>query len=402
MTKVRILLFLLTLAVVGTVGSFIAFYARGYRFDTKLFKFQPNGILVIKSDPDGAQIFINGELKTATNASISIAPGTYDVSVQKEGYLTWQKRLEIKKEIVTEADAQLFRNVPSLSAITFSGVVSPLPSDDFTKIAYGVPFNNSSNGTKAGLWVMETVNLPLGFARDPRRITDGDLISASWQWSPDGREILLTTSKGIYLLDAGTFTPQNQNVNVASTVNDILAKWKEEEKQKLNAQLKPLPAELVDILERKTSAIVFSPDETKILYTASGSATIPDELIKVVPGASTQKQERTIQDGQTYVYDIKEDRNFVVDKGMNLILGNGNGANGTRRISWFPTSRQLVLAEEGKVIIMDLDGTNAQTVYSGSYVSPHAYPSLNKDRLLVLTNLGADSSDGNLYSLSVK
>ncbi len=381
MTKIRVFIFLLTIVVVGSLGTIISLYARGYRFDVKTFRFEPNGLFVVKSDPDGAQVFINTELKTATNATVPLPPDTYDVEIRKEGYLSWKKRLVIEKEIVTEANASLFKAVPSLSAVTFSGNINPVPTNDLAKIAYAVP--------KTGLWVIETVNLPLGFAKDPRQITDGDLTGASWEWSPNGREILLTTKTGIFLLDAGHFTPQNQRVNITSGKTEILAEWQKERKIKLAAQIRGLPEELVDILERKTDLIIFSPDETKILYTASSSADLADKLIKPLPGASTQKQERQIKTDKIYVYDIKEDRNFSV-------------SNSAATLRWFPTSQHLVLAEDGKITIMDYDGTNRQEVYSGSYISPHAFPTVNKERLLILTNLGADSVLPNLYSLSLK
>jgi len=66
MTKFRVLFFLSTIVIVGIVGIFVSYYARGYRLNLKTLKFQPNGILVIKSDPDGASVIINNELKTAT------------------------------------------------------------------------------------------------------------------------------------------------------------------------------------------------------------------------------------------------------------------------------------------------------------------------------------------------
>lgn len=403
MTRIRVFLFFVTIIVVGTLATFIGFYARGYRFDLQEFRFSPNGILIVKSFPDGAQLYLNGELKTATNANIRLSPGTYDVSVRKEGYMPWEKRLVIEKEVVTEAEAQLFRVVPSLSAVTFSGAVSPTPSEDLSKIAYMVPFDNANNGTRAGLWVMETVDLPLGFSRDPRRVTDGDLQNATWQWSPDGREILLTTNTGVYLLDAGTFTAQNQRVNVASRKAEILQRWEKEEDQRLVAKIRSLPEPFEDIFTRRVSAVVFSPDENRILYTASSSATLPPELIKPIPGASTQKQERDIKPSHTYVYNIKEDRNFVVDlDASNLTIKNDLTDGKERYMSWFPSSSHLVLAEKDRVIVMDMDGTNRQVVYSGSYLVPFAFPTLTVDRLLILTNLGANSSLPNLYSLSIK
>ena len=388
MTKLRLLIFLLTLIVVGTLGTFTVFYARGYRFNWQQFKFSPNGLFVAKSEPTGAQIFINGDLKTATDATVSLSPGTYDVTVRKDGYIAWEKRLQIEKEVVTVATINLFRIAPSLTAVTFDGALSPAASEDYSKIAFAVP-SKSPGDTKAGLWIVDTADLPLGFTRDPRRITDGDLSASTWEFSPDGRQILLTTASGVYLLDAGTFTPQNQRVNISSRKETTLASWGQERQTKLSAQIRNLPEQVADVLERKASRVLFSPDDTKILYTASGSATLGENLIKPLPGSSTQRQERTIEEGKTYVYDTKEDRNFlVVDTGATL--------------RWFPTSRHLVYPEEGKVTIMEYDGTNRQAVYTGSYTQPDAFPYVNTSKLLILTNLGAGISPSNLYSLSLK
>lgn len=386
------LLGLLTLFVVGILSLLVSLYARGYRFDRQTLRFKPSGLLVVKSDPSGAQVFVNRELSTATDTTISLAPGTYDVSIRKEGFHIWNKRLVIEKEVVTEAFASLFRVAPSLSSVTFSGAVSPVLSADGTRIAYATP-PSREDPEKGGLWIIETVNLPLGFARDPRRVTDGDLTAADWQFSPDGREILLSVGQSVFLLDSSTFTPQARRVNVAARKEIMLAEWEEERGTRLSSQIKILPDELVDILERKVSSIVFSPDETKILYTASGSATIRENLIKSLPGSSSQKEERDIKEGRTYIYDIKEDRNFLIDEGAVPEV--------TKRLSWFPTSKHLVLSEAGKITIIDYDGTNKQLVYSGSYVSPHAYPFGSTSRLLILTNLGADTTP-NLYSLTLK
>ncbi|KKU25051.1 MAG: Serine/threonine protein kinase [Candidatus Woesebacteria bacterium GW2011_GWD1_47_21] len=401
MTRLRVLLGLLTLLVVGLLGLFLSLYARGYRFDGQTFRFKPSGLLVVKSDPSGAQVFVNGELSTATDTTVSLAPGTYDVSIRKESFHPWNKRLVIEKEVVTEAIASLFRVAPSLSSVTFSGVVNPVISADGTRIAYATP-PSREDPEKGGLWAIETVNLPIGFARDPRRVTDGDLTAADWQFSPDGREILVSLGQSVFLLDASTFTPQARRVNVAARKEIILAGWEEERGTRLSSQIKILPDELVDILQRKVSSIVFSPDETKILYTASGSATIRENLIKPLPGSSSQKQERDIKEGHTYVYDIKEDRNFLIDEGAeSLLIDSKLVPELTRRLAWFPTSKHLVLSEAGKITIIDYDGTNRQLVYSGSYVSPHAYPFGSTSRLLILTSLGADTTP-NLYSLTLK
>lgn len=380
MTKLRVLIFLLTILVVGVAGTFASFYARGYRFNFKTLKFAPNGILVVKSEPDGASVYINGDLKTATNANIPLPPGIYDVEVKKEGFYNWYKRLTIEKEIVTQVTASLFKTVPALSPVTFSGASSPAASDDGGKIGFIDP---------EGLWAIDIVNLPLGFRRDPRRMADGNLQNSTFKFSPSGSEILLTTSQGIFLLQSNTFTPQAQRVNVTSKKASILTEWENEKKITDSAITRNLPEELSEIFLNKTSSLTASPDEQMILYTASNAASLQENLVPPLPGASTQKQERTIEEGKTYVYDIKEDRNFLITEG------------GTKPL-WLPTGRQLMLAEEGKVIIMDYDGTNRQEVYKGAYVFPFAYPFSNSSKILILTNLGSDSGTPNLYSLTIK
>lgn len=408
MQKIRVIIFIITIFVVTTGGYFASLYARGYRLNWETKKFSPSGLLIVKSNPEGSPVYVNGELMGATNSNLSLPPGNYDLEVKKEGYHTWSKRITIEKEVVTEIDAYLFKLAPSLSAMTLTETISPLPSPDFTKIAYIVPATTENvPAEKEGLWILETVNLPLGFANDPRRVTNGDLKDASIAWSPDGRQIILNLKTGSYLLDASSYTPQIERVNIASKLENVLKEWQEDRKKKFESQLRGLPEELTDILKNKTQKVLFSADESKILYLSDSEATLFNNLIKPVPGSSTQKQERNIKANSIYVYDIKEDRNFYIDsikedtktcpQSASVIQLSCNES-----LAWFRTSRHILYAQDGKISILDLDGTNKQEIYSGSYVSPLAFPSVSDDRIIILTNLGANSDSFNLYSLSIK
>ncbi len=395
--KIRLLIFLVSILIVTSVSVFVSYYARGFVFDIKTLRFLPNGLLVIKSEPDGASVYVDGALKTATNATVSLSPGVYDIEVKKDGYFNWYKRLTIDKEIVTSANVSLFKQVPSLSPATFSGATNPIISEDGTKIAYMVLPIPGVGDDKTGLWTLDTFSLPLGFSNEPKRITDGDLTNAVYSFSPDTRQIMLTTSNGIFVLDTGSFTPQNQRVNSTSKKDSILAGWQKEKSAKDTSLLRNLPSEVADVLTRKTSDFVFSPDQNFILYTASTSAALPDGLIPALPGASTQKQERILEPDHTYVYDIKEDRNFLVDDSPVTLANDSKPA-----LRWLPSSRHLILSEPNKITVMDYDGTNKQVVYSGIYASPFAFPFNNTTRLLILTNFGSGDSTPNLYTLTVK
>lgn len=380
MTKLRVFVLFSTLIIVGVVGYFVALIARGYQFDSVTYKFLANGILVAKSDPDGASILIDGNLKGATNTNLKLSPKQYDVEIKKNGYITWKKRLTIKKEEVTQITAHLFKTAPSFSLVTFDGAENPVVSADFSKIAY---INDE------GLWIMTVSSLPLGFANEPLKITDGILKDVSYSFSPNNRELMLETKEGVYMLNTNEFVSQKDLQLSLITKENILKSWKLEKNKKDESEFKLVPLEVANILKNNVSSFAFSPDETMVMYTASSSANIKDNLIEQLPGSSTQKQERDIKIGRTYIYDIKEDRNFIV---------NDNG----RSLYWLPTSRHLILPDDGKIVVMDYDGTNRQIVFSGDYIAPHAYPFVNANKLLILTNLGSPSSTPNLYSLSIK
>jgi len=408
MGKLRVLIFLMTMVIVGVGVYFASLYARGYRFNRETFDFSPSGLLVLKSNPEGAIIEIDGEIQGATNSNLTLPPGTYKVVVRKEGYQSWQKDLTVFKEVVTEADAHLFKTAPSLSAMTLNNVFNPLPSYDFTKIAYAVSDTEENiKSEKDGLWILETVNLPLGFAKDPRRITNGDFSQATFLFSPDGRQILVTNKLGSYLLDTSTYTPQSDWVAVTTRKDEILTDWKDEQEKRLASQLRGLPENLVDVLKNKSEHVFFSPDETKILYLVKEDASLPNDLIKPVPGSSTQKEERALKNGRVYVYDIKEDRNFYISSVDGetkdcKIQSSLIQLNCAKIVTWFPTSRHLVETDEEKVTVMDYDGLNRQSVYTGSFVAPYAFPSISDDRIIILTNLGSNSDNSNLYSVSIK
>ncbi|MCS7092147.1 MAG: PEGA domain-containing protein [Patescibacteria group bacterium] len=403
LNKIRFVISLITLVFVISTATVAFLYAKGFRISHESGKIIPSGLLVLKSVPDGAQIIIDGELKTATNATISLESKAYDVIVRKEGYFDWNKRLTIKEQEVTEATAYLFKTAPSLSAITFTGISKVFPSRDLTKIAYIIPPSSSPSQNKqtAGIWVMEMLNLPLGLSREPKRITDGNLENAIIEWSPDQSQVLVKLSSSAFLLDTNTFTPQEKRINIQPTINELYANWEKVKKDKNNSQLVKLPEEVKSILSKKSRDFIFSPDEKMVMYIASGSATIPNDLLKKLPGSSTQTETRELSDSKVYVYDLVEDKNFLIDDGS-AETDLGTLPNAKRRLSWFPTSRHIVIADINNISIIDYDGTNKQSVYSGAYTAPHAYPSVSTDRLIILTNLGASGSLPNLYSLSLR
>src|SRR5690348_12777929 len=89
--KRQIFISLLILLFLG-VGTVVAiFYGKGYSLDFTSGKgfLKGTGLLVATSVPDGAQVFINDHLTTATNNTINLPPGEYKVKIFKDGYFPW-------------------------------------------------------------------------------------------------------------------------------------------------------------------------------------------------------------------------------------------------------------------------------------------------------------------------
>lgn len=427
--RTQFFLFVFFSILAATAGLIL--YARGYKLDLDKKKLKPTGLLVTTSVPNGASVLIDGELITATNNTISLAPGQYQVEIRKDGFLSWKKNLKIEKEIVTKAEAYLFPTVPDLRPLTYTGVKNPLLSPDGAKILYSVPFSNNEELTvKAGLWILDLSEGPFGLvSREPRQILKSalkgrDFSQASYQWSPDSRQILLILKVGKkeenFLINPNQLTPDTQLVDVSAELPNIIKQWQKDTKDKEVTQLAKLPKELESILESSTVNLVWSPDETKILYTATSSATIAEGLTSKVLGASTQPQERDIKPDKIYTYDIKEDRNFLImetrntehetqktkEKEQNLeprTPASPVGGSNLEPLQWLPTSGHFVSVEPEKVIIMDYDGTNQQEVYKGFFEYPYVFPAPSANKLILLTRLTSDeTSPLNLYALSLR
>ena len=96
----RRILFYCAIALFVGVGYIVLIYAQGYQYSFSEQKFIRSGALYINVNTS-ASVLINGKLKASTSllgnsASVGgLLPATYTVSVQKEGWSVWQKKVTI-------------------------------------------------------------------------------------------------------------------------------------------------------------------------------------------------------------------------------------------------------------------------------------------------------------------
>jgi len=410
-----------TLCSILGVSAMVIAYGRGYRLDFTKNTVNPTGLISATSDPIGAQVYVDGKLKTATNNSFNVKPNWYTVTISKEGYISWQKRIRVQGEVVSRADAFLFPTNPSLSPLTMLGIKNPTLSPDGNRIAYIIPPDhlNGNDSKKAGLWVYELVEGPLGRNRDPIQLGINDTIfkltDAALLWSPDSTSIMTQNGMTTRLYQIGktdTFK------DITSTAGVLITEWNKERDIKEIQKLESFKQPIIDMATTSAHILAISPDETKILYEATASATIPQIIEPSLIGTNSTEENRTIQPGNIYVYDSKEDRNYFLLAKTELPPAKVTPAVGTRtkttptpdqqnnrtaNIHWFPTSKHLLLTLKDKIDIMEYDRTNWVTVYSGPFQDSFVAPWSNGSRIILLTNLNPTTSTlPNLYTVNLR
>ncbi len=395
------------------------------------------GLLSANSFPTGSQVFVNEKLISATDDTLYLDPGEYEIKISKEGYWPWKKTLLIEKGLVAQTNAILFPSTPSLTPLTFTGVENLLPSPDGNKIVYYTA--SASTQVKNGLYVLDFSDSFLPLQKSPRQISNElvgfDLTKANLIWSPDSSELLIEYKSKSFLLDVGKKNDLAYLTNIHTKVTALLSSWEEEMALKESQFLEEFPDEILQIASQSAKNIYLSPDKKRMLYTATQSAVLPEQVISPVPASNTQPQSRNLEPGGIYVYDRQEDRNFKIGnekvstysakiqlaKLNNLTATNSafvalqasnsaqtaaNFANYHNSLSintlqWYPDSKHLIFEDDNKISVIEYDATNKTTLYSGPFADKFLYPWPDGNKLLILASFSPDSPK-NLYAVEIR
>lgn len=397
----------------------VVLYGKGYRigFKQDIPKITKTGILVANSTPNGAQVFIDGHLTTATNNNTTLPPGVYDVKIQKEGYFPWEKKLKIEEEVVTTAEARLFPVAPVLASIATTAVQNPAVDPSGTKIAYQIA--SESSARKNGIYVLNmsanNISVPiLTLQSSSTQIADdtSDQFSkASIKWSPDGTQILAEIDSGLnsqttYLLRADRLNDTPQDVTaILQSVSDT---WNQQKTDKNRSLLTAVNAKMQKMINDKFTIIAWSPDENKILYQASASGDLPIIIEPRRIGINTLVEDRKLKLNEVYIYDTKEDVNvhLPVKLPETCKPESANSEDPFEKcklpVSWLPDSDHIVYVNDKKIVIMDDDGSNSIIVYAGPFVDTFAVPWPDTSKIVILTNFSNPDVSPTLYTIGLK
>lgn len=358
------------LSVVISLTYLISILARGYQPDfNDGFKFKATGLLSATSKPKSASVFINNVLYTATDDTINLSPGIYQVKIAKDGYLPWSKNVEIQKEMVVQTEATLFRSAPDFGPITQNGALNPTVNLDRNSLVFAVSEAGASKDN--GIYLIETYSSPLPLGKNSPKQIVGNLSSIDWSkfsftFSPNSKQILATspTKNAAYLLNletSGSKKPADVSNLLASINND----WQKQRNQILLSKLDRLPSKLRPLVATKSADILFSEDDSKALYLS--------------------------QKGSYHVYDLKKDINYPI-----------GSLNEIDNPFWLPNSNNLVYSNKFQQIkTVEYDGSNSLTIFAGNFSNNLILPWSDGSKIIIYTRPFPQAPE-NLYSVSIR
>lgn len=367
----RFIITIATLIVIVVTAGVAILLAKGYTISPQEKRIVGTGIISISSEPDSASVYVDGHLTTATNATISsLTPKVYSVKVIKEGFIPWEKQLEVKEGLVSEVKVTLFPAIPTIYPLTFTGVSNPVLSPDGSKLAYIVPAETQSGETnkKGGVWVWTLIgNQPIAFARsaEPHQIASSNLTDfskSSLRWSADSKQVLATVGKNNYLLESDRLN--NEPRDITAILQATLNSWEED-------------------IQAKNEARILATKDVGLKKIASGSAVVnwsPDEskmMVKKEPKSNLQ------------LYDLETNKEYSLPDARVHI--------------WLPDSRHIILVEEGTISIIDFDGINKAVIFAGNFEDNFVFPWPDSSRLVIISSFPTPTaSEPNLYGINLK
>lgn len=207
----RRLLYILIIVVFLGMGAASLQFATGHRFDLRSRQFVKVGAVYIKSYPSGASVLLNGKPtgKKTPARLLNIVPGEQTVTVVREGFASWEKKLAMPSgETVFIRDIVLFRSNPRSTRLSQGGA-AVLKYDD----------------QDAFLFIDNIGKIHLTFTAGPADfvIETPSRPEALLALSADGGRIAYRTPKGSFIIDVNTESVNT--IPLAPGAKVVRAQW---------------------------------------------------------------------------------------------------------------------------------------------------------------------------------
>ncbi len=381
MKKINLFQTGLTILLIIGMTTAIYLYANGYRIERnkdKKLDLTKTGMVSAKSMPEGASVYLDGILLTATNDSIAgIEPGTRRLKIIKKGFVPWEKDINVYAELVTDITAVLITQSPRLEPLTNTGALNPSISPTLSKLAYFTKEEAAPGVNVVSLSGGFFRSTPTTILKDTRAVKYSD--AKTMLWSYDEKNLLIETTTGVwYLVDIDANTAQT--TNVPDTVRD---QWREKFLKTREDFIKN--ADVTDTVKALAISkdVIWAPDEKKFLSIETAGDTL-----------------------QYKVYNLENP--IPVGENIENIVFTTKKAEVQPQVSWYADSFHLILTEgnidvehRGKISFIRIDGTNKTEIYNNTLYSDKAFSTPSGDKVIILTSFKS-SVQTDLYSVSIR
>lgn len=373
-----------TVIVILALTTALFLYTSGYRIEKgteEIVDLTKTGMVSAKSIPEGASVYIDDKLTTATNDTVSgIEPGIHKLTIVKKGFEQWSKEVEVFEELVTDITSVLISQSPLFEPLTNTGASFPSVSPSLKKLAYF-----SKDEESPGVWLIPIDQGGLNiFRANPTVVLEDTRVNKysegkSITWSPDENQLLVETQDGLfYLVDLKTSTAQS-----TTDINSIKETWEIKLKEKrLDFVTKLDIPENIKTLAT-TNEVLWSPDEKKFLFITQEGDKLSYKVYNMEkPLPVGEKVETTVL--EIPLADIQPVITWYADS-YHLLLTQG----------------QIAEQRNGTISLVRIDGTNKVEIYGGSLHSPNVYSTPAGDKIIILTTFkSGDKTD--LYTVGIR
>ena len=201
------------IAIIFTISVISILVAKGYNF--KGTNIVEQGILNINSTPDGAIVYVSDEKIGNTPIKIDLAVNSYELRIEKDGYTSWSKTVNIKPSIVTDISAKLIPSELNLEQLTFLSIHKAF----FTNDGENTIFTTKENGelilwkTKIEKSLFEISNFSPEKIADLTSIIDICADTYTISISDDNQGAILNCSNNFYYLSLVSANTELRHLN---------------------------------------------------------------------------------------------------------------------------------------------------------------------------------------------
>lgn len=299
----RVLVYGAMTSTVLLLVTLLVFVMLGYRFNQTTSTIEQGGLVQFNSRPSGAKITVgSAKLSAQTPSKITVNPGSYTVTMQKEGYHTWSKLSDVSAgQVLWLNYAQLIpKKITTQPVKTFenldSAVISPNSERYALLLDSSEPIITFADITDDQP-ELTTLSLPVTNADDaPKTAYTLQL------WAPDSNRMLLTAKTGNvteWLLVDRRDSTETVNLSKQFSSTIVEAQFDPRSSDRLVVRTKAGELRMIDTANNTLSGVMASSVTGMSLY---GN----DAILVVQKVTDTTQQIGYVSYGSTTVRELQD------------------------------------------------------------------------------------------------